>query len=251
MWVLNPRTMPTKIAVSALMTQRVYAIYAKSKLILWGLIAYLGLGAILTGYLMARMKAQEGSGTGLDLVASGSCLIYVSAYSLLLGVDVGVALSSAWIVSMVFDLVIFALTAYKTFDAVRRPDMPLSHLLVRDGSSQRPAYLATTNKEISAALYFGIMVVLNAADVATYYPRCEPHFCFTGSNSDRGLRTKQPYLRGVLGPVVNSVSVALISRMMLNLHTEAHATLELPSLHLDTLAFVSQEARSSPDEYRP
>ncbi|KAI4524693.1 hypothetical protein K525DRAFT_291650 [Schizophyllum commune Loenen D] len=254
MWSLDPRSLPTKVP---LMTQRVYAIYAKNKLILWGLITYLGLGIILTGYLMARMKAQEGSGTGLDLAASESCLIYVSAYSahrgctvcriLLTDVDPLVVLSLAWIAPMAFDLVVFTLTAYKTFGSVRRPDMPLSHLLIRDGESLLPIKFATTDVVVSAALYFGIMVVLNAADVATYYVRAV--FSLRESNQGRGLRTKQPYLRGVLGPLVNSVSVALISRMMLNLHAEAHATLEPPSLQLDTLAFASQEGRSSPNDH--
>ncbi|KAI5827204.1 hypothetical protein K523DRAFT_392114 [Schizophyllum commune Tattone D] len=238
MWSLDPRSLPTKVP---LMTQRVYAIYAKNKLILWGLITYLGLGIILTGYLMARMKAQEGSGTGLDLAASESCLIYVSAYRY------ETVLSLAWIAPMAFDLVVFTLTAYKTFGSVRRPDMPLSHLLIRDGESLLPIKFATTDVVVSAALYFGIMVVLNAADVATYYVRAV--FSLRESNQGRGLRTKQPYLRGVLGPLVNSVSVALISRMMLNLHAEAHATLEPPSLQLDTLAFASQEGRSSPNDH--
>ncbi|KAI5827198.1 hypothetical protein K523DRAFT_330577 [Schizophyllum commune Tattone D] len=73
-------------------------------------------------------------------------------------------MSAVWIILMVFDLIVFVLTAFKTMEAVREPKMALSRVLLRD-----------------ACLYFGFMVLLNAANVVTYYP----------------------YLRGCLGTLAN------------------------------------------------
>ncbi|KAL1695364.1 hypothetical protein GGG16DRAFT_109455 [Schizophyllum commune] len=53
---------------------------------------------------------------------------------------------------MAFDLLIFALTAYKTISGVWQRGMPLTRLLIRD-----------------ASMYFGIMSLVNVANVLTYY----------------------------------------------------------------------------------
>ncbi|KAL1672531.1 hypothetical protein EV122DRAFT_283860 [Schizophyllum commune] len=103
---------------------------------------------------------------------------------------------------MAFDLLIFALTAYKTIAGVWQRGMPLTRLLIRD-----------------ASMYFGIMSLVNVANVLTYY-------------------TTWAYFRGMFGPLVNSICVALASRMMLNLHHEAHHTTDPSSIQLTTLAIT-------------
>ena len=42
-------------------------------------------------------------------------------------------MSAVWIILMVFDLMIFLLTVYKTMEAFRQPEMALSYVLLRDG----------------------------------------------------------------------------------------------------------------------
>ena len=42
-------------------------------------------------------------------------------------------MSAVWIILMVFDLIVFVLTAFKTMEAMREPKMALSRVLLRDG----------------------------------------------------------------------------------------------------------------------
>ncbi|KAL1742453.1 hypothetical protein HDZ31DRAFT_65977 [Schizophyllum fasciatum] len=180
-----------QVAVCAMMIRRVYAIYGHSRRVLCFLLVYLCVGVALSGWAIATQngdfdfrKAKNGSGM--------SCLIlYVPDSSVH-------RMSAVWIILMAFDLMVFLLTAHKTLEALRQPKMALSRVLLRD-----------------ACLYFGLMALLNAANVITYY-----------------LAT--PYLRGCLGTVTNSLSVTLLSRMMLNLYKEAnprrHSAVELTTL---------------------
>ncbi|KAI4524692.1 hypothetical protein K525DRAFT_253110 [Schizophyllum commune Loenen D] len=97
---------------------------------------------------------------------------------------------------MAFDLLIFALTAYKTISGVWQRGLPLA------------AHAAFDKRRI--------MSLVNVANVLTYYA----------------------YFRGMFGPLVNSICVALASRMMLNLHHEAHHTTDPSSIQLTTLAIT-------------
>ncbi|KAL1702534.1 hypothetical protein EV121DRAFT_293224 [Schizophyllum commune] len=79
-------------------------------------------------------------------------------------------MSAVWIILMVFDLIVFALTALKTMEAVREPKMALSRVLLRDaclyfGYAKTKLPLSSVPKLIP----FRFMVLLNAANVVTYY----------------------------------------------------------------------------------
>ncbi|KAL1750336.1 hypothetical protein FB107DRAFT_252204 [Schizophyllum commune] len=94
-------------------------------------------------------------------------------------------MSAVWIILMVFDLIVFVLTAFKTMEAVREPKMALSRVLLRDaclyfGYAKARLPLFSVPKLIP----FRFMVLLNAANVVTYY-------------------VATPYLRGCLGTLAN------------------------------------------------
>ncbi|KAL1726441.1 hypothetical protein EV714DRAFT_239383 [Schizophyllum commune] len=114
-------------------------------------------------------------------------------------------MSAVWIILMVFDLIVFVLTAFKTMEAVREPKMALSRVLLRDACLYF-GYAKTTLplSSVPKLIPFRFMVLLNAANVVTYYP----------------------YLRGCLGTLANSLSITLLSRMMINLYQEAHPRTE-------------------------
>ncbi|KAL1743352.1 hypothetical protein HDZ31DRAFT_41147, partial [Schizophyllum fasciatum] len=172
-----------------LIMQRVYAIFEHNRFVLYGLCAYGAVGvAVVMWAAITQKYAASGndnilkSGTGLRCPVTVSGSQYI-ATKLTFGTD----LSSIWITVMVYDLIVFVMTAYKTFEATRVPHMPLMQLLLRDG-----------------AMYFGSMFLLNFVNVLTYYV-CDP-----------------PPFQGCLVPVVSCVSVTLLSRMMLHLHGARH-----------------------------
>ncbi|KAL1695368.1 hypothetical protein GGG16DRAFT_99992 [Schizophyllum commune] len=80
-------------------------------------------------------------------------------------------MSAVWIILMVFDLIVFALTAFKTMEAVREPKMALSRVLLRDaclyfGYAKIRLRLSSS---VPKLISFRFMVLLNAANVVTYY----------------------------------------------------------------------------------
>ncbi|KAL1663015.1 hypothetical protein GGF50DRAFT_116429 [Schizophyllum commune] len=194
-----------QIAVSALMIKRVYAIYGRDKRVLYGLVVYLVVGIAISGWAVAH---QDSAVPDADKPRNGSGMSCLVLY-----VPVASArwMSAVWIILMVFDLMIFLLTVYKTMEAFRQPEMALSYVLLRD-----------------ACMYFGLMVLLNVANVITYY-------------------TTGPYLRGCLGTVANSLSVTLLSRMMLNLYKEAYLRTE-STIRLTTMV-VAPAPSDTLDEY--
>ena len=99
---------------------------------------------------------------------------------------------------MVYDFIVFAMTAYKTFGALREPHMPIMQLLLRDGEFEASAVTSGARALIfcsyAGAIYFGYvgqrdmralhsrhscsgsiyrrsMFALNFANVLTYYVR--------------------------------------------------------------------------------
>ncbi|KAI5888139.1 uncharacterized protein SCHCODRAFT_02601797 [Schizophyllum commune H4-8] len=162
----------TQIIVSMLMLIRVYAVFSRDRRILVGLLSYAAVGVALAGWaLFGQTSTAE--------PAVVKCLVYTpeaDAYRL----------SVIWLTMLAYDLIVFVLTAGKTARAVRQPRAPpLISILLRDG-----------------ALYFGVLLISNVANVLTYY-------------------MAGPYLKGTLATAVSSLSITLLSRMMLNLHGEA------------------------------
>jgi len=99
-------------------------------------------------------------------------------------------LAGAWEALFVYDSIIFSLTIYKAWTvrrdyAVTGVAIPLISLILRDG-----------------AIYFSVMAICNLSNILTYY-LCDP------------------FLRGSLSTLANSISVTLMSRLMLNLHQTA------------------------------
>ncbi|KAL1685797.1 hypothetical protein GGG16DRAFT_97535 [Schizophyllum commune] len=185
------------VVVAILIMQRVYAIFGKSKRVLYGLLFYAAVGSAVILWAISTQKYNMSptdevlhSVTGLRCPVTVSGMKYPRP-----------GLSAIWITVMVYDFIVFAMTAYKTFGALREPHMPIMQLLLRDG-----------------AIYFGSMFALNFANVLTYYP----------------------YLQGFLVPVVSCVSVAILSRMMLHLQeTSANRSKQTTGgVELTTLPWV-------------
>ncbi|KAJ7661157.1 hypothetical protein B0H17DRAFT_1212344 [Mycena rosella] len=98
-------------------------------------------------------------------------------------------LAAAWEALFVYDALIFGLTVFKTYSTWRRAGaqdyMPLHTLILRDG-----------------ALYFAAMALANLCNIITFY-------------------MSGPILAGGLSTFASCMSVALMSRLMLNLHKKA------------------------------
>ncbi|KAI4524948.1 hypothetical protein K525DRAFT_262005, partial [Schizophyllum commune Loenen D] len=188
------------VVVAILIMQRVYAIFGKSKRVLYGLLFYAAVGSAVILWAISTQKYNMSpTDEVLHSVTGLRCPVTVSGMN---GTDKPrTGLSAIWITVMVYDFIVFAMTAYKTFGALREPHMPIMQLLLRDG-----------------AIYFGSMFALNFANVLTYYP----------------------YLQGFLVPVVSCVSVAILSRMMLHLQeTSANRSKQTTGgVELTTLPWV-------------
>ncbi|KAJ7151983.1 hypothetical protein C8R46DRAFT_1042870 [Mycena filopes] len=116
-----------------------------------------------------------------------------------------IGLAAAWEALFTFDALIFGLTVFKTYSMWRRGEtqvpLPIHRLILRDG-----------------ALYFAAMACANLCNILTFYP----------------------VLAGSLSTFASCASVAIMSRLMLNLHQKADAGVLTPHLHIslddDTVA---------------
>ncbi|KAL7284076.1 hypothetical protein ACG7TL_001354 [Trametes sanguinea] len=110
-----------------------------------------------------------------------------------------IRLAVSWESLFAFDLMIFTLTVCKTFRERYRHRITsgrhdIISLILRDG-----------------ALYFAVMASVNFANTLTFY--------FLESSLPPAMR--QPLLRGCLSTFASSISVTMMSRLMLNLHSSA------------------------------
>ncbi|KAJ7637348.1 hypothetical protein DFH06DRAFT_1478816 [Mycena polygramma] len=130
----------TQAITSAIMIIRVYALYGRSRRILWFL---LGLGAIVVGVSVYSFNQQHGSRP----MVLGGCHFDLSG-------ETSYRLAGSWEGLFVFDTAIFVLTVYNAFLTRRRmiPSTGLYTVVVRDG-----------------AVYFGIVALANLANIASYY----------------------------------------------------------------------------------
>ncbi|EMD34819.1 hypothetical protein CERSUDRAFT_116996 [Gelatoporia subvermispora B] len=187
-----------QVVVCVLSFLRTYALYRRSK---WIAAFILTMGLSLLGLSCWAVIGQKdtvdlngGCHTGLDRITA-------------------IRTAVAWESLFVFDLMIFFLTMYKTWDnRVTRPlvrasgKLDLLSLIFRDG-----------------AMYFAVMAVANLANTLTFY-------------------FLQPLLRGVLSTFASSVSVAMMSRLMLNLHEGATGTGILTGTTAATAASASDNS---------
>ncbi|KAG5734046.1 hypothetical protein E4T56_gene9467, partial [Termitomyces sp. T112] len=99
-----------------------------------------------------------------------------------------IGLGNAWIAMLMFDILIFGMTLYGSWQRGRGGDRSLLHILLRDG-----------------AIYFGIMAFVGLMNIVTFY-------------------VSPNYQRGFVTTFANIISSTMISRLMLNLRDPKLAT---------------------------
>ncbi|KAJ7053169.1 hypothetical protein C8F01DRAFT_555101 [Mycena amicta] len=170
-----------QIVIGVMLIIRTYALYERNRSILLFMIAFsagvIGVGVWGTLHSNALHPADKGSAMSLNV----GC-----AYGITQPESIGLIIS--WSAMGLFDVMIFALTLFRTFTAMTRARLNGMHLmsvLMRDG-----------------CLYFGAMVLCNAGNIMT--------LVFGGG-----------FTRGNLSTFTNIVSSIMISRLMLNLRDPA------------------------------
>jgi len=174
----------TQTIISVIVSLRCYALYDRSRWVL-GLVSVLGL-AVVASFALATTKLE-----GLALEFGGiyrTCVpdlpsgpSFPKEYQYIL----------AWVLSIVFDSVIFALTLFKTANmrathAFRGPYGSLANLLLRDGS-----------------MYFAIMAMSYVIHLILFY-RITTSFNATSLGNNAFL--------------TQTISVTMMSRLILNLN---------------------------------
>lgn len=128
--------------------------------------------------------------------------------------DTGIRLAAAWESLLVYDFVIFVLTMFKSRMALGSNNFV--RLMLRDG-----------------AVYSGVMLVANAANVSTYY-------------------LGGPHLKGFLSTFSSGISLTMMNRLILNLRKnteDVEASILSGSLHFQhgngqSLVTVATDAES-------
>ncbi|KAJ7312235.1 hypothetical protein DFH08DRAFT_822272 [Mycena albidolilacea] len=103
------------------------------------------------------------------------------------------------------------------------------------------------------AVYFGIIIIANAANLVTFYVRAVPFSTSTLMKDRRnsfminswGISSSQDFCRG--SSRVRSLSIMLLARLMLNLHEAAAVGItreELNTIELETLRFATVDDRA-------
>nr|GAT50911.1 predicted protein [Mycena chlorophos] len=131
----------TQVIVAAVMITRVYALYGRSKRVLWGLLGFAGLIVAIAGWFLSGQRGWFPH-TGL------------SGCHWLMNSDTALHLAGPWEALFALDAVIFCMTLVNAWSIryARGPSTSLQRLVVRDG-----------------ALYFGVVAAANLLNIATYY----------------------------------------------------------------------------------
>ncbi|KAJ7751496.1 hypothetical protein DFH07DRAFT_826249 [Mycena maculata] len=183
-----------QIITDVIMMIRVYALFGRSRRILWLIIAA---GASVVGIAVWSMTSQQ---AGRSKIVGGCHF----------NLDTSTAhrLAGPWEGLFMFDSLIFGLTAYKMTRVRMAFRTSIYMLVVRDG-----------------ALYFGIVALSNLANIATYYVSLHPSLCQVERGSILRFAMHQssgPFIPGSLATMSNYMSVTMISRLILNLHQHAN-----------------------------
>ncbi|KAJ7465867.1 hypothetical protein FB451DRAFT_1369725 [Mycena latifolia] len=145
-----------QILICIVMILRMYALYGRSRRVLWTLA---GIGATLIGVVVYNSQGQ----TATTLTGMSSAHRVNQVQSFLCASDAFNSLTAcssyryaaSWGALLVFDSIIFGLTVYNGWSTRARmglqATMPLHTLIIRDG-----------------ALYFAIMVLSNLANIITF-----------------------------------------------------------------------------------
>ncbi|KAI0342269.1 hypothetical protein BDW22DRAFT_178335 [Trametopsis cervina] len=166
--------MATQVIVAAIQFLRIYALYGRNRRIATAVIS------VALTLIGVAAWAVTGQTSGIS-IAEG-CQFSSSK-------ETAIHIAVAWEALFTFDSLIFILIAAKTYKERNSHGFTgranLVSLIVRDG-----------------AMYFGVMVLAQGANVITYY------VC-------------PPVLRGTLSTLSSDISVTMMSRLMLNLHRTA------------------------------
>ncbi|KAJ3865834.1 hypothetical protein EV359DRAFT_80131 [Lentinula novae-zelandiae] len=161
--------------------------------------ALYGRNVKILGYML-------GSATILAIVAAWS-LFGQKSTTATSGCHIGsdfttsVHLATAWEALFCYDTILFGFTLYQTYKSRHTMGMslhiPLVSLMLRDG-----------------AVYFAVMALANLSNILTFY-------------------LAGPFLRGSLSTFASCMSVTMMSRLMLNLHSSARIGIfsTLPTFH--------------------
>ncbi|KAJ7459993.1 hypothetical protein B0H11DRAFT_2316078 [Mycena galericulata] len=172
-----------QVLVSAIMVQRMYALYSGDKRILWSLIATMTLLMVIILWLVQNEHSYF-----MVPVLSGChpTMPRESSYHM----------AGAWGALFVFDTIIFALTIFNAYATRRKMGlgahtdtgtcMPMHALIIRDG-----------------AMYFAAMALANLANITT--------FVIAGS---------LPLIPGTLATFATCISATMASRLVLNIHKQ-------------------------------
>jgi len=191
------------VIISSIAILRSYALYNRNRRVL-GLVCVLG-SAVLVSFVWASTKIE---GLAFDFgYGYRTCVP-----DLLHGASEETPYTLAWVLSIIFDIVIFALTMFKTLKmraihVFRGPYGSLANLFLRDGS-----------------VYFAIMAMSYVIHIVLYFSILNSYYANSlGSNAF----------------LTHTISVTMISRLILNLnsYTNRHAQqqiedvrqLEIPS----------------------
>lgn len=182
--------MVVEIIVGALLILRTYALYAQNRKVLALLLAvtFVGIG-IACWFILIGKKESRGLE---DYLAVVGCPTAVSQSNAL-------RYAAAWSGKLIFDVLVFGLTVYRSMTLRRVSGSSALTLMLRDGS-----------------MYFGIMVAATLANMLM-------------------LVYGRPFTRGIITTPMNVVSSIMITRLMLNLR-DPKLTAVLPCSLGTTLA---------------
>ncbi|KAJ7637312.1 hypothetical protein DFH06DRAFT_653886 [Mycena polygramma] len=160
----------SQMLVSAMLIMRTYALYERSKVVLVFTISVTVCAVVSAIALILAGHSRDTLDPRLKTLGCPSATPH----------DMNMRIAWAWSGMLVFDVMIFLLTLYKALKYVTRRGSLIS-VLIRGG-----------------ALYFIIMIVVNAANIATY-------------------TMGGPIISGAGTTALNVISSVLLTRLMLNL----------------------------------
>ncbi|KAH9916254.1 uncharacterized protein BXZ73DRAFT_105884 [Epithele typhae] len=182
----------TQVIVGLLQVLRLYALYGRNRRIVVSLLTVIGLSCG-TSWWAATKTWHASDPTASDL-SHDPRFVGLLGCGLGLTSDQGFYIAIVWATVLVFDVIVFALTAYRVLRVGKKWHGSLFTLLLRDG-----------------ALYFGVLAMFHLTNILT---------CLLA----------QPAYRGISVTATNVLSTSLIGRLMLNIRDpDARDVLRWPS----------------------
>ncbi|TEB34506.1 hypothetical protein FA13DRAFT_1788931 [Coprinellus micaceus] len=173
LWLPPDHPHKLQLVVGVFLVVRTYALYNGNKCILWLLVisaaAVLANGVFSVSSHVRARPAEE------------SVLLRLYGCSFPMDVETARKHATAWAGLLGLDLLIFALTLYKSITEIRYGGSTIMRVLLRDG-----------------AIYFGLMAILTSMTMATFL-------------------AFGPYYRGIIVTFTNAISSVMMARLLLNL----------------------------------